>query len=51
MVKKLNPVLRISLRKTVGLVGRAPNKSLKLTVDSILVALPLHCGAFNGSLA
>jgi len=27
------------------------NQALKLTVDSVFVALPLHSGAFNGSLA
>ena len=30
--------------------GRS-NQALKLTVDSVLLALPLQSGAFNGSLA
>jgi hypothetical protein len=31
-------------------MNRAPNKLLNLTDDSVLVALPLHCGAVNGRL-
>jgi hypothetical protein len=30
---------------------RRHNKLLNLTVDSVLVALPLHSGAINGRLA
>ena len=30
--------------------SQQPNQALNLTVDSVLIALPLHSGAFNGRL-
>jgi hypothetical protein len=42
-------VIRTLMRGST--VQDPPNKLLKLTLDSILLTLPLQSGAFKGSLA